>query len=66
MGTLLHICAEVHEPIELSFGLVSGVGLGIRVLDGRPRAPREREVLGFYGPIGLNGVFLTEMYSTRA
>ena len=27
-------CAEVREPIELSFGLVSGVGLGICVVDG--------------------------------
>jgi len=25
-GNLLHSCAEVHEPIELSFGLVSGMG----------------------------------------
>ena len=27
-------CAKVREPIELSFGVVNGVGLGIRVLDG--------------------------------
>jgi len=26
MGTLLHSCVEVREPIELSFGVVSGVG----------------------------------------
>jgi len=28
-GTLLHSCAEVREPIELSFGVVSGLGPGI-------------------------------------
>jgi len=34
MGTLLGSCAEVREPIELSIGMVSGVGRGIDVLDG--------------------------------
>jgi len=32
MGTLLHSCADVHTAIELSFGMVSGVG--VDVLDG--------------------------------
>ena len=32
-GILLHSCVEVHKPIELSFGVVSGVGPGIGVLD---------------------------------
>ena len=36
MGTLIHSCAEFHEPIELSFEVVSGVSLGIRVLDDVP------------------------------
>jgi len=34
MGTLLHSYVEVREPIELSFGVVSGVGRGMGVLDG--------------------------------
>ena len=42
MGNLLHSCAKVCEPIELSFGMVSGVSLGIGVLDGIQCAPRER------------------------
>jgi len=29
MGTLLHSCAEVHTAIELSFGMVSGVGVDV-------------------------------------
>jgi len=33
MGTLLHRCVEVHIAIELSFGVVDGVGPGIHVLD---------------------------------
>ena len=33
-GNLLHSCAEVHEPVKLSFGVVSGVGPGIHVLHG--------------------------------
>jgi len=36
-GNLLHTCAEVHEPVKLSFGVVSGVGPGIDVLRGGPR-----------------------------
>jgi len=32
--TLLRRCAKVREPIELSFGVVSGVSLVTRVLDG--------------------------------
>jgi len=32
--TLLHSCAEMREPIELSFAVVSAVGPGIDVLDG--------------------------------
>jgi len=34
MGTLLRSCGEVRTAIELSFGVVSGVGPGIDVLDG--------------------------------
>jgi len=39
MGTLLHSCAEVRATIELSLGEMSGVGHGIGVVDGGPRAP---------------------------
>jgi len=46
MGTLLHRCVEVHKAIELSFGVVSGVGPGIHVLHGGPRASRGRSVSG--------------------
>ena len=42
MRTLLRRCVEVRRAIELSFGVVSGVGPGIHVLDGSPRASRGR------------------------
>jgi len=42
MGSLLRSCAEVREPIELSFGVVSGVGPGLHVLDGVHVPPKER------------------------
>ena len=48
MGTLLHSCVEMREPIELSFGVVSGVGPGIDVLDGGQRASRGRAVSGIF------------------
>jgi len=35
---LLRHCVEVRTAIELSFGVVSGVGPGIHVLDGSARA----------------------------
>ena len=47
MGTLLHSFAEVHEPIELLFEIVSGYGPGIDVLGWDPRASRGRG--GFCG-----------------
>jgi len=34
MGNLLHSYVEVHEPIKVSFGVVSVVGPGISALDG--------------------------------
>jgi len=58
MGTLLRSCADVREPIKLSFGEVSGVGPGIHVLDGVHMPQKEGAVLGIYQhlcPIGLNG-----------
>ena len=46
MGTLLHRCVEVRKVIELSFGVVIGVGPGIHVIDGSLRASREGSVFG--------------------
>jgi len=52
MGTLLHSCAEVREPIELSFGVVSGIGSGIHILDGCARVKRKGLILGLCADIG--------------
>jgi len=51
-GDLLRRCVEVRTVIELSFGVVSGVGPGIRVLDGSPRASRKGAVSGM-----VSGIF---------
>jgi len=62
MGTLLRRCVELRTVIELSFGVVSGVGPGIHVSDGSPRASRGRAVSGMvcgifrnFGSTDLNG-----------
>jgi len=58
VGTLLCSCAEMCEPIELSFDMVSGVGPGIYVLDGGSHAPKGRGCFGIFQhlcPIGFNG-----------
>jgi len=34
MDSLWHICAKVRVPIELPFGVISGVSPGIGVMDG--------------------------------
>ena len=52
MGPLLRSCAEVREPIELSFGMLSGVGLGTDVLYGGPRGSREGVAFWVVYPIG--------------
>ena len=57
MGTLLRSCVEVHELIKLSFGVVSGVGPGIYVLD-RVHVPQgEGVVCPIDPPNVFNGVF---------
>jgi len=69
MGTLFHSCVEVHELIELLVGLLSGVGLDIRVLDGGSGAPREREGFEVFRLHWFHvqcHILCTEMYSTRA
>ena len=58
MGPLLHSCVEVRELIELSFGVVSGVGPGIDVWNGCPRVSRERvdfAVVCLHWPNGFSG-----------
>ena len=42
------VAYRLSEPIELSFGGVSGVGPGIDVLDGGPRAQGEGAVSGIF------------------
>jgi len=46
MATLRRTCAKVHEPSELRFLVVGGVGRGIAVLDGGPRRARDRGGFG--------------------
>jgi len=45
MGNLFRRCVKVRIKIELSFGVVSGVGPGIHVLDGSPRASKGKGLL---------------------
>jgi len=72
MGNLLRSCAEVREPIELLFGLVSGFGPGIGVLDGGPVSTcckgKGRFLVCFAPVDSLVSMvyFVTEMYSTHA
>ena len=48
MESLWRISAKVREPIELPFGVVSGVGPGIGVLDGIHIHQGKGEILGFF------------------
>jgi len=41
LGSLLRSCMELRKSIELSFGVVSGVGPGTDVRNGGPRGSRE-------------------------
>ena len=66
-GDLMRSCVEVREPIELSFGVVSGHCPGIDVLDCGLRASSGRscfrDFFGICAPICLNGqndVFFAE------
>jgi len=58
MGTLLHSCAEVREPIELSFGVVSGVGGWMGELNGVHVPQGEGGFRGGLASIGFNGEFV--------
>jgi len=68
MENLWRSCAKVRDPIELSFGVVNRVCIG--VWDGVHMRREEGEVLVDFLSIGLKGVseciFKTELYSTRA
>jgi len=44
----------------MPFGVVSGVGLGIRVFNGHPRPLRRRGDWGDFRITGLNGVFFAQ------
>ena len=59
MGSLLHSCAEVCKPMELSFGVMSGVGPGIGVLDGVDVLQREGAVSWGFSPHWFQWVSMT-------
>jgi len=65
MWTLLRSWVEVREPIELSFGMVSGVTPGFDVLCGA-HVPQGKGSFAPIGPMVLMAYFGTEMYSIRA
>jgi len=56
MGTLLHSYAKVCEPIELLLEAMSGVGRGMCLLQGAPRARRGRGISGILFPHCYRGV----------
>ena len=59
MGPLLRSCVEVCLPIELSFGVVSGIGPGIDEWNGIHMSQGEGVDFGVvcpHWPIGLNGL----------
>ena len=55
---------KTADWIWVPFGVVSGVDRRMCVLD--VGNDRRRGSLSGFGAVGLNGAFLTEMYSTRA
>jgi len=59
-------CGKMADWIRIPLGMMSGVGRGMGVSDGVHMPQGEWEVLGVCIPIGLTGVFLTEMYLTHA
>jgi len=48
----------MRDLIELSFGVVSGVGGGMGVVDGVHVPQEEGVVSGILAPIGFSGVFV--------
>ena len=69
MGTLLRSCVEEREPIELSFGVVSGVSGRMGISDGGTGAQGKGQFWGFFSPrsrpLISMAYFLTEKYSTH-
>jgi len=61
MGTMLHSCVEVREPIDLSFGAESGVGRGMGVVNGVDvmQGKSGRGVSGVFSPISMNGTLFS-------
>jgi len=61
VGSLLRHCVEVCTVIELSFRVVSGVGPGIHVLDGRSMYPKGKGLLlaWFLAFFGIFAVFIS-------
>jgi len=60
MGHLLRSCAEVHEWIEMLFGVGSGMSPGIDIWNGVHVPQGEGAVSGVVcpqWPIGFNGAF---------
>jgi len=51
-------CGNVADWIQMLFGVVSGVGWGMGVLDGDLRASREVGVLVGVVLISMNGIFV--------
>jgi len=69
--SLLRRCVEVREPIELSYGVVSGVGPGIDLLHGVHMPQGEGAVSGIFRHLRPHSfewaewrIFRREMYST--
>jgi len=53
MGTLRRSCGKLRESINMSFGVVSGVGRGMVVLKGVHVPQGEGRCLGFFVSIIL-------------
>jgi len=51
-------CGKTAECIWISFGMVSGVGGGMGVIDEVHVPQEEGVILGVLVPIGLNGIFV--------
>jgi len=65
-GLLLCSCVEMCEPIELLFGVVSGIGPCFGVLDVvnvlQQKVGGFQEVSRSFSPIRFNGVLLNRKY----
>jgi len=55
--TLWRNCAKVREAIEMPFGMLSGVSLGICALDGCPHLPKVKSLFGDFQPLLISSNF---------